>query len=194
MGAGILPTTIHNKKLYFLFGKENKYADTPGWSDFGGGTDNNETPMQTAIREGGEELTGFLGSDDDLKRMLKRGTYTIDGSKKYRMFLFYMPYDEALPHYYNNNQRFIQKHLDPEVIKETKIFEKAEIRWVCEDELNKMHGQFRSYFQNTVDKLIEERKKITKFMMKKYKKCSRRNVTMRRTKRRPRTRHTKRKY
>ena len=194
MGAGILPTTIHNKKLYFLFGKENKYADTPGWSDFGGGTDNKETPMQTAIREGGEELTGFLGSDDDLKRMLKRGTYTIDGTNKYRMFLFYMQYDEGLPHYYNNNQRFIQKHLDQEVIKETKIFEKAEIQWVCEDELNKMRGQFRSYFQNTVNKLIEERKQITKFMMKKYKKCSRRNVTLRSTIRRPRTRHTKRKY
>ena len=43
MGAGILPTTIHNGKLYFLFGKEGKYEDSaPGFSDFGGGTDNNE--------------------------------------------------------------------------------------------------------------------------------------------------------
>ena len=25
------------KQIYFLFGKENKYNDTPGWSDFGGG-------------------------------------------------------------------------------------------------------------------------------------------------------------
>lgn len=50
MGAGILPTTIHNNKLYFLFGKENKYADTPGWSDIGGGTDNDETFMQTAMK------------------------------------------------------------------------------------------------------------------------------------------------
>jgi hypothetical protein len=38
MGAGVLPATIHNNKIYFLFGKENKFADTPGWSDFGGGT------------------------------------------------------------------------------------------------------------------------------------------------------------
>ena len=41
MGAGILPTTIHNDKLYFLFGKENQYEDSAeGFSDFGGGTDN----------------------------------------------------------------------------------------------------------------------------------------------------------
>ena len=38
MGAGILPTTIHNNKLYFLFGKENPLEDSSkGWSDFGGG-------------------------------------------------------------------------------------------------------------------------------------------------------------
>ena len=53
MGAGILPTTIYKNKLYFLFGKENKYEDSaPGFSDFGGGKDNDETYLQTAIREG----------------------------------------------------------------------------------------------------------------------------------------------
>ena len=36
-------------KLYFLFGKEGKYEDTaPGFSDFGGGTDNNESLIKTA--------------------------------------------------------------------------------------------------------------------------------------------------
>ena len=58
MGAGVLPTTILNGKLYFLFGKENQYEDSaPGFSDFGGGTDNNEKFLETAVREGGEELT-----------------------------------------------------------------------------------------------------------------------------------------
>ena len=47
MGAGILPTCIYKGKLYFLFGKENKYGDTQGWSDFGGGTDNSETFIQS---------------------------------------------------------------------------------------------------------------------------------------------------
>jgi hypothetical protein len=36
--AGILPATIRNGKLWFLFGKENKYEKSaPGFSDFGGG-------------------------------------------------------------------------------------------------------------------------------------------------------------
>ena len=77
MGAGILPTTIYKGKLYFLFGKENKYEQTaPGFSDFGGGTDNNESYLETAIREAGEELTGFLGSDEQIRNMLtQNGTY-----------------------------------------------------------------------------------------------------------------------
>ena len=80
MGAGILPTTIHNGKLYFLFGKEGKYEDTaPGFSDFGGGTDNKETFISTAVRESGEEFTGFLGNSNDIRKLLtKNGTYNVD--------------------------------------------------------------------------------------------------------------------
>ena len=167
MGGGILPTTIYKNKLYFLFGKENKYADTPGYSDFGGGTENNESYLQTAIREGGEELTGFLGSDEELSKMLKkRGTYNINNDGNYRMHIFYMKYDEALPHYYNNNQRFIQKRLDPAIIKKTKIFEKAEIRWFCIDELLPRKKEFRSYFQKIVEKIVSQHAKIFKFIQK----------------------------
>jgi 8-oxo-dGTP pyrophosphatase MutT (NUDIX family) len=176
MGAGILPTTIHHGKLYFLFGKENKYEDSaPGFSDFGGGTDNNETLFETAIRESGEELTGFLGDDNDIKKLLKKhGTYNIDyksgGHSTYRMHIFPFEYNHLLPFYYNNNQRFLQKRLDPEVIKNSKIFEKAEIRWVCVDDLKTMRPQFRSYFQNIVDMLLKQKNDIKHFIERKHKK------------------------
>jgi len=176
MGAGILPTTIHNGKLYFLFGKESKFEDSaPGFSDFGGGTDNNESYFDTAVREAGEELTGFLGNDADIRKMLKKnGTYNIDytgntGHKTYRMHIFPFPYDESLIHYYNNNQRFLQKNLPEEVFKTTKIFEKAEIRWICIDELKKMRPQFRSYFQNIVTMILNQKDSIKKFMTKSFK-------------------------
>lgn len=172
MGAGILPTTIHNGKLYFLFGKEGKYEDSaPGFSDFGGGTDNNESYFDTAVREAGEELTGFLGNDADIRKLLRRfGTYNIDyttdGHKTYRMHIFPFPYDESLTHYYNNNQRFLQKNLPKEVFKTTKIFEKAEIRWICVDNLKRMRPQFRSYFQNIIDMMLNQQESIKKFIKK----------------------------
>ena len=160
MGAGVLPTTIYKGKLYFLFGRENKFCDTPfKYSDFGGGTDNNETFLETAIREGTEESTGFLGNMQDLKKMLKKGTYIID-NEKYRSFLFYMDYDPMLPFYYNNNQRFLQSKLDPELIKTSKIFEKDEIKWICVDDLMKMKNKFRSFTIASIEKIYKERKEI----------------------------------
>jgi len=172
MGAGILPTTIHNDKLYFLFGKENKYEDSaPGFSDFGGDTDNNESYLETAVREAGEELTGFLGNGHDIRKLLTRcGTYDIDHKSNshstYRMHIFPFHYDTSLVFYYNNNQRFLQKRLDPNVIQKSKIFEKEEIRWVCIDDLKKMRPQFRSYFQNIVDMIIAQKDSIKQFIEK----------------------------
>jgi hypothetical protein len=169
MGAGILPTTIRNGKIWFLFGKENKFEKSaPGFSDFGGGKDNNETPLETAIREGGEELTGFLGTDEQLKKQLKaHGTYNIDfAENKYRTHIFPMKYDPYLEKYYNNNQKFIQKRLDPNIIKTSKIFEKAEIKWICIDDLPKMKPKFRHFFVNIVDQIIQQKTEIAAFIAK----------------------------
>ena len=177
MGAGILPTTIHNGKLYFLFGKEGKYEDSaPGFSDFGGGTDNNESFLETAIREAGEEFTGFLGNDNDIRKMLKNGTYDIDyktdGHETYRMHIFPFEYNEWLPYYYNNNQQFLQKRLNPKVLKNSKIFEKAKIRWVTVNNLKSMRPQFRSYFKNIIDMILSQKESIRNFIEKKQKKST----------------------
>ena len=64
MGGGALPIALNkkNKKVYFLFGKENEYLnkDSPGFSDFGGGEKAGESALDTALREGCEELNGFF--------------------------------------------------------------------------------------------------------------------------------------
>lgn len=189
MGGGILPTTVHNGKLYFLFGKEGKYEDTaPGFSDFGGGSDNKESLFSTAIRESGEEFTGFLGNSKDIRHLLtKHGTYNIDhkseGHKTYRTHIFPFEYNHWLPHYYNNNQRFLQKHLSPKIFKTTKIFEKAEIKWVCVDDLKQMRPQFRFWYRDTIDKIYAERNQIKQFILTGLKK-----KTLRRKHRKKKTR------
>lgn len=169
MGGSILPVTLHNGKIYFLFGKERDIDENPGWSDFGGGTDKGETFLQTAIREGGEELTGFLGSDSDIRKMLnKYGTYNIDynseGYNTYRCHIFPIQYDELLPHYYNNNQKFLQKRLDPKIIKNTKIFEKTQIKWISFDDIKKHHNDFRSFYKNVIHLILGNRSAIEEFV------------------------------
>ena len=54
MGGGILPVALHDGELHFLLGLEQ--TKRGGWSDFGGAREGRETPRQTAIREGAEEL------------------------------------------------------------------------------------------------------------------------------------------
>jgi len=171
MGGSILPVTIHNNNVYFLFGKERDIDENPGWSDFGGGTDKGETFFQTACREGGEELTGFLGDSPDIKKLLnKYGTYNIDyksqGHTTYRCHIFPMKYDEMLPYYYNNNQRFLQKRLDPKIIRDTKIFEKTQIKWFTFDDIQKQHKEFRSFYKNIVDLILTNKSVIEGFIKK----------------------------
>jgi len=190
MGAGILPTTIHKNKLYFLFGKENKYEKSaPGFADFGGGTDNSETFMETAIREAGEEFTGFLGDNKHVKTLLNQyGTYNIDyhplntNHSIYRMHIFPFHYDESLVYYYNNNQKFLQSHLEPKVIQNSKIFEKEEIRWFCIDDLDKNRNLFRHYFRNIIDIILREKDNIKKFILQK--KISKKSANKGKTRRR----------
>jgi 8-oxo-dGTP pyrophosphatase MutT (NUDIX family) len=175
MGGSILPITIHNNKIYFLFGRERDIDENPGWSDFGGGSDKGETLFQTAVREGGEEMTGFLGTSSEIKKLLnKHGTYNIDykseGYTTYRCHIFPMIYDEKLPFYYNNNQQFLQKRLDKKVIRDTKIFEKTQIKWFSFDEIKKDIKQFRSFYQNIIHLILGNKSAIEGFVNKAFKK------------------------
>jgi len=190
MGGSILPVTIHNNKIYFLFGKERDIDENPGWSDFGGGTDKGETFLQTACREGGEELTGFLGDGSDIKIMLnKYGTYNIDyksqGHGTYRCHIFPMEYDEMLPYYYNNNQRFLQERLDSKVIRDTKIFEKTQIKWFTFDDIQKQRDEFRSFYKDIIQLILDDRTDIEGFIRKAFdknafdKKGSKKNIKTR---------------
>jgi 8-oxo-dGTP pyrophosphatase MutT (NUDIX family) len=197
MGASVLPVTVHNGKVLLLFGKERDIDSNPGWSDFGGGTDKGETFMETATREASEELTGFIGSPADIRKLLnKYGMVPIDfnsdnGHGTYRCHIFPMAYDEKLPFYYNNNQRFLQKRLDPAVIRDTKIFEKTQIQWFDIDELKRRRHEFRDFYRNIIDLILEKKSEIIAFakksLIKGSSKTRRRRVRKGGTRRRRRT-------
>ena len=183
MGGSILPITVYNGKIMFLFGKEREIDENPGWGDFGGGTDNKESFLETACRESSEELTGFLGEPADIKKLLKKyGTYNIDfkseGYPVYRVHIFPMEYDPYLPFFYNNNQRFLQKKLSPKIIKDMKIFEKTELRWFSFADLKKNHKKFRAFYQNIVSLILGQKDEISKFVKRKM---ARKTLTKKRT-------------
>ena len=83
-----------------------------------------------------------------------------------------MEYDLKLPFYYNNNQRFLQERLDPKIIKDSKIFEKQQIKWICVDDIIKMKQkkEFRSFYQNVIELILAKRSEIDIFIRKSLKK------------------------
>ena len=162
MGAGIIPTCIYKNKLYFLLGKENKFNDSPGWADFGGGKEKGEKPFDTALREGYEELAGFLGTKEYLKKYINNvGKYEVTDSI-YTSYLFFYPYNKCLEIYYNNFYKCIEHKLDDSVIKSTTIFEKSQIKWVCIDNLGSL--KVRPFYKKIVNKIIENKSDIHKFI------------------------------
>lgn len=176
--ASILPVAIHNGKLYFLFGKENPLEDSAkGFSDFGGGVEKGETPIQTAIREGSEELTGFLGTKEVLrKRLRKNGTYKLvhmnkpknpeDKPSPYTIFIFAFPYEPEIVEYFNNNHTFLWNRMDKQMLSKSRLFEKIQIDWFCEDDLEKRMSEYRPFYCDIVRHIIREKEQIRQFIQR----------------------------
>lgn len=160
MGGGALPVAYNkkNKKVYLLFGKENEYLnkDSPGFSDFGGGEKPGESALDTALREGCEELNGFFGCEGEIKRLIKENLVTSLNHDRYTTFLFEIEYDENLPYYFNNNYKFLKSHVNKLVRHATNgLFEKSVIKWMTFDDLRNERSSFRSYYRNVVDVILE---------------------------------------
>lgn len=155
MGAGILPMCLFQSRILFLFGKDKK---TNSWSDFGGRQELNETPFDTAIREGGEELNGFLGSGKQLYDLVEKNNLLTIHYDKYKVFVFLFKYDKNLPKYFNNNNDFMS---ETELFKSRKnnkdgLFEKSEIDWFTIDDLTNNRNNFRLFYRPIIDILIQE--------------------------------------
>jgi len=178
VAGSILPVTIHNNKLYFLFGKENPMEDSSkGWSDFGGGVDKGETPFTAALREGSEELTGFLGDKKQIKKLIQKGggVYKL-AHNDYNVHMFFMEYDENLPKYYNQNHSFLWGRMDKKLLNDTKLFEKIEIDWFSIEDMKRRKSEFRNFYQEIVDLFIKDMGNIRKFIEKKSNRKTRKNL------------------
>lgn len=162
MGGGILPVAIVNGQLKFLFGRE---VQDKKWSDFGGGREGNESKFETAIREGCEELDGFLGCKSQLKIKVKKhmvGSIDTEGLKTY---MFLINYDESLPVYFNNHHHFIKRNM-PDKINKKGLFEKSEIGWFTIDEMRHSSGQFRTFYKKVIKNIVEHHDNLLKHAKK----------------------------
>jgi 8-oxo-dGTP pyrophosphatase MutT (NUDIX family) len=168
VASSILPVAIKDDKLYFLFGEENDREDSAkGFSDFGGRIEGNEQVVETALREGSEELSGFLGNMSQLSELIKNngGTMHIyDEKNKYNIHIFYIDYDKNLPIYYNQNHDFLWTNMDNQLLNDSKLFEKKRIDWFSIEDIKRRKSEFRNFYQEITELFIKKEQEIYRFL------------------------------
>ena len=169
VAGSILPVALYKNELYFLFGKENALENSAkGYSDFGGRLEKNETPYQGALREGSEELTGFLGNKNELNKLIKRSGGVLPLTiGTYHVHIFMLDCDENLPLYYNNNHSFLWNKMDKNMLNKSKLFEKIEIHWFSIKEMKDRILEFRAFYREIVNVLLENKNNIKNFIKSK---------------------------
>ena len=150
MGAGICPISKYRNKIYVLLGKE-RFNDN--WSDFGGSRDGNETPFNTAVREGYEELDGFFGTKKEFKNIvITNFIEKIDNGKNYYSYLTKFEFDKNLPFYFNNHHKFVENKTK-NLCGKNGLYEKSEIRWFTIEELKTLEN-IRPHYSMIISTII----------------------------------------
>ena len=154
MGAGILPVTLIKGSIFFLLGKEisNDY-----WCDFGGTALTNELTFDTAIREGYEELDGFLGNKKELRNLVRNNLITICNKDRYTTYIFYVNNNvlSNLPYYFNNHRKFVKNEIESEILNKEGLFEKSEVRLFSKKDLITNYNDIRPFYREIVKDILE---------------------------------------
>ena len=170
MGAGVLPIALYRGTLFLLLGQERH---NNLWGDFGGGTIKGEKSYKTAIREGTEELNGFLGNKNDFEKIVTCNMILSITFDRYTSYIFKTNYDKKLPLYFTNVNNFAEVYLQDKIYikdnintKHNGLFEKKQIQWfpLSEFREEKSCAIFREYYKPIVDSLLENEQLIIKYI------------------------------
>lgn len=94
--AGVLFYAVHDGQIYLLVGKES-YGP---YADFGGTPENDEPPLEAALREAWEETMGLVGDQADLRKMILSQLNVTSSSGV--IYAAKIPYDPNLPKLFAN--------------------------------------------------------------------------------------------
>jgi 8-oxo-dGTP pyrophosphatase MutT (NUDIX family) len=164
MGAGVLPVSLYKGTLFLLLGQERH---NHLWCDFGGGAHKGERPFKTAIREGVEELNGFLGDETELEALVTSNLILSISYDKYTSYIFKTNYDKKLPLYFSNVNSFAELHLKDKIdIEDNGLFEKKQIQWFPLSKLKEDKSQIklREFYKPLLDTIVKNEKLLIDFI------------------------------
>lgn len=155
-GGGVLPVRIVNEELYFLFGLE-RYDG--GWSDFGGSHEKGEETIDTAIREGYEELSGLLGDMQTMATEVKQNLVDTIDCKTYVIYVYapsstLHPNLDDLPTFFKRNYDFVNKTTPQLITDNNGLYEKTTVRWFTVKEAMSEKSTFRRFYRHMLDAVL----------------------------------------
>ena len=150
--AGIIPFVKYKNKNFFLLGLEKSNNK---WSGFVGNCENNETPLNTAVREFNEE-TAMLFLNYDIHSIIKNKNYIIERSSTNKpVYLWFIELHKDL--FYDLNHRFnMNKKNLSDVYKE-----KERLEWFTIEEI-KNNKDILYHFKQIFNKISNDDNMINK--------------------------------
>jgi len=137
--AGVIPYTLTNQNLYFLFGVDELTSE---FTDFGGGVKINEDCVEGAIREFKEETYEFLPKENYDKNS-EEFNKSIAITDEDRMTMIFLKVDSK---WLTNSEK---KFFDNKKKSKLRYHEIKNIVWVSENELKKLiKNPFPNFFDN----------------------------------------------
>ena len=109
--------------------------------------------MSCAIREGAEELCGFLS-----KPFIKENISGRQSIKRYTTFFVYLDYKkhQTLPYYLNAHYKFMAKNSGMTRETNTGLYEKDEFAWFSLKDIREKREQFRPFYREMLDLIVAE--------------------------------------
>lgn len=155
-GGGIIPVRIVNGELFFLFGRE-RFDD--GWSDFGGAHEEGEETIDTAIREGYEELSGLLGNMEEMATEVRQNLVDTIDNKTYVIYVYAPcakrhPSLDELPVFFQRNYDFVNQTTPKLITDHNGLYEKTTVRWFSAEEAATERESFRRFYRHMLDSVL----------------------------------------
>jgi 8-oxo-dGTP pyrophosphatase MutT (NUDIX family) len=155
-GGGILPIAIHNNNIYLLFSREAltpSHSASGQWSDFGGGHEKNETPYDTAVREGFEESNGLFKSIDQVKDLIKTNLIGKIETNNYVCYMVEIPWDAKIPKRFKKVYDDALRDTPDLVMKHNGLYEKDKAMWLKLEQIIKKKRVFRRWYHSILYKI-----------------------------------------
>jgi len=158
--AGVLPYSFDpDGRLVFLLGREKpckKPHVSNRWSDFGGTPEPEDaSDEESAAREAYEESMGFLGTKEEIQRLIEMNKGFVFRGRGTAVFVVYIPYNAMLPRTYADVYLYMRRGIKNfRECRQKGFFEKTAVAWVTPADVQAFPEDYRPPFIRTFREIL----------------------------------------